>query len=241
MKTCVVIPAFNEQDSIGAVLDDLTRLYPEITPIVVDDASTDLTSERVAAGSAVLLRLPANLGIGGAVQTGLRYAVAHGFEAAVQVDGDGQHPVNQLDLLLDPIRQGEADVVIGSRFLQSGEYRAAVWRNVGIVILRTVISILAGQRITDTTSGFRAYGREAMALLAEHYPQDYPEPEAVVELARNRMKIVEVPVQMKERTSGRSSIRGLRGMYYMTKVTLAALVAATRMPVRRKEQTDDGD
>jgi len=230
-KICAVIPAFNEEDAIGLVLDDLAANCPGVTAIVVDDHSTDATAERAHRPGTVLLSLPINLGIGGAVQTGLKYAFDHGFDIAVQVDGDGQHPADQIGSLVEPIRDGRADVVIGSRFLEAQGYRIRRGRRAGISVLRTVVSSLARVTVTDTTSGFRAYSRRAVSFLAEYYPQDYPEPEAIVELARNGLHITEISVRMNLRKGGQSSIGARDSVYYMVKVILSAALAATRAPV----------
>jgi glycosyltransferase involved in cell wall biosynthesis len=183
----------------------------------------------VARGLGVhVLSLPCNLGIGGAVQTGLLFAREHRYEVAVQFDGDGQHRADQVSALLAPLQAGEADVVIGSRFLQKSEYRAPLARRIGIAVFAWVNSLVLRRRITDSTSGFRAYDAAAIGFLAREYPHDYPEPESVVTLARHGFVVREVPVQMRERQGGRSSITLLRSIYYMLKVLIAIVVGATR-------------
>ncbi|PWB74592.1 glycosyl transferase family 2 [candidate division GN15 bacterium] len=226
---CAVIPAFNESGNIGGVIADIRSHDRGNCIVVVDDGSSDATAEIAQALGVTVLRLPVNLGIGGAVQTGLKYAAANGFDTAFQFDGDGQHLAGELPNLLAPVLGGSADVAIGSRF-RSGrsEYRCSFTRRIGIRVISQITSLLIGQRITDPTSGFRAYNRRALEFLANEYPQDYPEPEAIIALSRNGFSIQEVPVAMKARAEGKSSIGALGACYYMTKVLLAILVASIR-------------
>ncbi|MFN8512970.1 MAG: glycosyltransferase family 2 protein [Chloroflexia bacterium] len=229
-----IVPAYNEESSLPGVLSDLRLHQPAADVVVVNDGSTDRTAAVARAHGAMLLDLPVNLGIGGAVQTGLIYAVRQGYRVAVQFDGDGQHRADQVASLLDPLLRGECDVVIGSRFVRAGSYRAPLMRRCGIAIFRMVNSLLIGQAIHDNTSGFRAYNRAALAFLAADYPDDYPEPESVVTLARNGFRLREVPVLMRERQGGRSSITFARAIFYMGKVLLAILIGATRRKTRRE-------
>jgi glycosyltransferase involved in cell wall biosynthesis len=185
-----------------------------------------------------VLRLPFNLGIGGAVQTGFRYAFEHGYELAVRVDGDGQHDASQLDRVVAPVLAGEADIAVGSRFVAQGEgYRSSRSRRIGIRLLALVVSRIVGRRVTDTTSGFQALNEKGIALFARDYPHDYPEVEATVMVSRHRLRSVEVPVSMRERSSGRSSITALRSVYYMIKVLLAIFVGLFRRNVVPEEGT----
>jgi glycosyltransferase involved in cell wall biosynthesis len=192
--------------------------------LVVDDGSHDGTAEVAHAAGARVARLPFNLGIGGAVQTGYRLAWDEGYEVAVQIDGDGQHRPDQLARLLEAIRGGGANYVIGSRFALSSDYRPSRSRRSGIVILSRLVSVVVRRRLTDPTSGFRAADRRTIELFAAHYPHDYPEVEALVLAARSGLRIAEVPVTMRRRASGRSSITPPRAVYYMVKVMLAVLV-----------------
>lgn len=228
-----IVPAYNEETSLPGVLGDLRRYLPDADVVVVNDGSTDRTAALARAHGAILLDLPINLGIGGAVQTGLLYGVRHNYRFVIQFDGDGQHRADQVAPLLEPLLSGECDVAIGSRFLQAGRYQAPLLRRCGIAIFRLVNSFLLGQTIHDNTSGFRAYNRAAFAFLANDYPDDYPEPESVVTLARNGFRIREVPVLMRERQGGRSSITFARAIFYMGKVLLAILIGATRRKTRR--------
>lgn len=234
-RVLVIIPAYNEAASLPAVIRDLRAHYPAADPIVVNDGSTDGTAV-IARGLGIpVLELPYNLGIGGAVQTGLLYAERERYAYAVQFDGDGQHRADQLAALLAPVIARRADVAIGSRFLLPNSYQVPLARRCGIAIFRAVNALIVGQRITDNTSGFRAYGRDALTFLAREYPHDYPEPESVVTLCRNGFRIIEVPTLMRERQGGRSSITLFRSIYYMCKVLLAIGVRATGRRVGRAQ------
>lgn len=231
----VIIPAFNEADNIGQVLDDLRTLGLEADLLVINDGSSDGTSSAVREFPGVkLIELPVNLGIGGAVQTGFLYALEKDYEIALQFDGDGQHLAGEIPGLIAPLLAGQADVAIGSRFLtRPYQYQTTFFRRLGMRMIQLVNSLLIGQRITDNTSGFRAYNRRALEFLAWGYPDDFPEPEAVVILGRNGFKITEVPVQMEQRREGTSSLSGLIGPYYMIKVLLTLAMSAIRPKVRR--------
>jgi glycosyltransferase involved in cell wall biosynthesis len=198
---------------------------PDCDIVVVDDRSTDDTTDRVRACGAGLLRLPFNLGIGGAVQTGFRYARRCGYRYAFQFDGDGQHPADEVARLLGPLRADEADVVIGSRFLEKKGFQSTALRRIGIHLFQGLSRVTSAHRISDTTSGFRAYNARAFSFLADNYPSDYPEVEAITLLSRRGFRIVEVPVAMRERQGGVSSISTPRSLYYLVKVSLASLVS----------------
>ena len=228
LKRLAIVPSFNEEASVGRVIDELREFDPGFEIAVVDDGSTDRTAGVAADRGAHVIRLPFNLGIGGAMQTGYRYAFEHGFDVAVQVDGDGQHDPAQLPRILEPVLDGDADLVVGSRFAGSGVYRSTAVRRVGIRIFASVVSAVVGQRVTDTTSGFRAVNRKGIALFAADYPHDYPEVEATVMCVKHKLRLLEVPVEMRERSGGQSSITALRSVYYMTKVLLAIFVGLFR-------------
>jgi len=228
LRCIAIVPAYNEEASIGRVIEDIRGADPSFEIVIVDDGSTDRTAAVAEAAGARVVQLPYNLGIGGAVQTGLQYARDHDFDVAVQVDGDAQHDPAEIPKILAPIIEGDADLVVGSRFLGEGEYEPPVTRLLGIRLLARVVSLLVRQRVTDTTSGFRASNRRAISLFASDYPHDYPEVEAMVLVFRHRLKLVEVPVQMRLRGAGESSITFWRSAYYMLKVLLALFVGLFR-------------
>lgn len=228
-RIVAVVPAFNEERSIGTVVREIHAFDPNVVVAVVDDHSSDGTREAAEAAGAVVIRLPYNLGIGGAVQTGFKYAVREGFDTAVRLDGDGQHIAAELSKLLEPIMRGEADVVTGSRFVSTaGSYRPALARRLGIHWFAKLVSVLAWRRVTDTTSGFQALNRRAMSLFAADYPTDYPEVEGTLLILRSGLRLREVQVEMREREHGISSITFLGSVYYLLKVTLALVVASLR-------------
>ena len=224
-----IIPAHNEACTIAGVVRSVAEVDPEGEVLVVDDASTDGTAARVPSFARVL-RLPFNLGIGGAMQTGYRYAALHGHAIAAQVDGDGQHPPEEAMRLVRHLRETGADLVIGSRFLEPGRYRQTIARRVGIVCLRALIRLLIGRTITDCTSGLRVAGPRVIRAFAAWYPDDYPEPEVALLLARAGFRIEELPVHMRGRAAGRTSIPFLRGLFYVLKVGTALLLDTFRRP-----------
>jgi glycosyltransferase involved in cell wall biosynthesis len=224
MKILIIIPAYNEEKSLPGVICDLRDNISSADILVVNDGSRDRT-ELVARDLGVMvLGLPFNLGIGGAMQTGYRYAEQNGYDVAIQFDGDGQHVATEVKTLLDGLQQGRADIVVGSRFLKPGEYRPSFFRKLGIWIFSTVLSAILRMRVTDTTSGFRVANRRVIEFFARSYPEDYPEVESLVLLHRAGLVIGEVPVVMRDRTGGRSSITPIRSAYYMIKVLLAVFI-----------------
>ena len=237
LRRVAIVPALNEELTVPRVIGELRAFDPGLVVVVVDDGSADRTAEVAAANGALVLRLPFNLGIGGAVQTGFRFAFEHGFDLAVRVDGDGQHDPAQLARILEPVLRGEADIAVGSRFAaESGDgYRSSRSRRIGIRLLATIVSWIVGQRVTDTTSGFQALNRRGITLFARDYPHDYPEVEATVMVFRHRLRLAEVPVAMRERTGGKSSISALGSIYYMVKVLLALFVGLFRRNVVPQE------
>jgi glycosyltransferase involved in cell wall biosynthesis len=224
VRRVAIVPAYNEADSIAQVVGEIRAFDPELAVVVVDDGSTDATMRLAATGGAHVVRLAFNLGIGGAMQTGYQYARDEGFDVAVQVDGDGQHDPTQIPLLLGPLLDDQADMAVGSRFAGERHYKAPFARRVGISIFARVVSWIVGQRVTDTTSGFRAVNRRGILLFAADYPPDYPEVESTVLAHRAGLRIVEVPVAMRERAGGRSSIKVFDSVYYMVKVLLALFI-----------------
>lgn len=234
MKILVIIPAYNEEESILNVITKLNRDMEQADYVVVNDCSTDATIERLQETEASYLNLPVNLGIGGGVQTGYKYALLNDYDIAIQIDGDGQHDTNYLQDVIQPIIDGEKDIVIGSRFLKKEGFQSSGMRRVGITFLSALIQLCSGIKIYDVTSGFRAVNREYILLYASDYPVDYPEPEAIVMAALEGARIGEVPVIMKERVSGKSSISALKSVYYMIKVSLAVILC--RVTHRKRKQ-----
>ena len=230
MRAIALVPALNEEGTIASVVAELRAYDAELEILVIDDGSHDRTAEIARAAGARVLRLPFNLGIGGAVQTGFRYAFENDFDLAVRVDGDGQHDASQLAAVVDPVLRGDTDIAVGSRYLgtRADGYRSSTTRRLGIRILARVVSLLTREPITDPTSGFQALNRKAIALFAADYPHDYPEVEAIVLVRRHRLRLLEVPIAMRPRVLGRSSIRTLASVYYMVKVLLALFVGAFR-------------
>jgi len=226
----VIIPAYNEEDSIEKVIGAVQSYGNQTDILVVNDGSTDLTSPKAKAFRATVLDLPFNLGIGGAMQAGYKYAYEKGYDIAIQVDADGQHDPKEIPKLLQALTEMRVDMVIGSRFLGDSEFKSSMIRRVGISMFSKVISTIARQKITDPTSGFRAANRKAIQVFASDYPQDYPEPEVVVLLHQCGLKMGEVPVGMSKRYSGESSITKIRSVYYVVKVLLAIFVDCFKKP-----------
>lgn len=227
-KVLIIVPAYDEERSLARVLAGIKEKAPGYSVLVVNDGSSDDTSRVAHASGVTVIDLSFNLGIGGAVQTGFKYALRNGYELAVQVDADGQHPAEEICKLVEPILREQYDVVIGSRFLEPTGYRGSRRRRLTIACLSWLCSRVAGLKITDSTSGFRAFGRRALAYVADSYYVDYPEPKSITALARQGMRIKEISVNMRERASGTSSLIGLKALHYVINVTLALLVDAIR-------------
>ncbi len=224
-KILIIIPAYNEEGSLGSVILDVQKYLPEAAILVVNDGSKDDTSKAARGyGGVFVLDHPYNLGIGATMQTGYKFAYRMGFDVAVQVDGDGQHRADQIKKLLKPLDEGSADLVVGSRFLGLGDYKSSVARGAGIKLFSKLVSFIIREKFTDTTSGFRAVNRKVIEFYKGHYPDDYPEVEALVLLHKKGFKMAEVPVEMVERVAGKSSITPVRSVYYMVKVLLAIFV-----------------
>jgi hypothetical protein len=235
-KTLVIIPAYNEEQTISEVVRDIKKHLPQTDILVIDDGSTDGTAGKARQEGAEVISLTYNMGIGVAQQTGFKFASEMGYALVVQLDADGQHPACEISKLVSSLVNHQADMVIGSRFSgNKTKYPAPLARRLGMFILRSFISLIIRQRIRDVTSGFRAAGRETIKFLASIYPTDYPEPESIVLLHRSGFRLAEVPVTMNPRLAGVSSITPGRSVYYMIKVLLALMVGL----FRRKPKFDE--
>lgn len=232
-RNLAIVPAFNEVEAIATTVASIHETAPDFDVLVVDDGSSDATAERAVMAGARVLRMPFNLGIGGAMQSGYMYALENGYEIAVQVDGDGQHDPLHIRDLLDRLRSdGELNMVTGSRFLdREGEgegYRSSATRRVGIRVFSSIVSAITRQRVTDPTSGFRMTNRRGIELFARDYPHDYPEVEAILLMHAHRLRSCEIPVRMRPRLTGESAISSTQSVYYMVKVLLAVFVGLFR-------------
>ncbi len=231
-KVLVVIPCYNEEASIANVLKDLKELIiPEfyiLDILVVNDCSTDKTKEVVKSKNVKMLDLPINLGIGGAVQSGLIYAYENNFDFAIQLDGDGQHPAKEITKIISYEAETHANIIIGSRFIEKKGFQSSFTRRLGINYFHWINRVITGQKIYDSTSGFRLFDREAMKISLQHYPDDYPEPESLILFSKAGLKIKEVPIIMEQRQGGKSSINSLNSLYYCIKVTIAMFFTSIR-------------
>ena len=228
-KILIIVPAFNECGNIGRTVREIRQCAAHAHVLVIDDGSLDGTADEARSAGGMVVSLPFNLGIGAAVQTGFQYAQKYHYDIAVQVDGDGQHDATFLEKIIDPIGRGSADMVVGSRFLEkSGGFQSSFSRRIGINFFVYLINALTGVKVNDPTSGFRAYNDKMIALFAEYYPHDFPEPEAIVVAQQAGARILELPVVMRAREAGSSSIRYFKILYYMIKVTLAILLHMIR-------------
>lgn len=224
MRKLIIIPAYNESECIKNTVDNIVNKAPDFDYVVINDCSKDNTKEILETNRMNYVSGPINLGIGGAVQIGYKYALNNGYDIAIQMDGDGQHDVEYVRRLTDLIESGEADIVIGSRFIEKQGFQSSGMRRFGIKFLSGLIRLVCGTKVHDVTSGFRAVNRKYIELYAKEYPTDYPEPEAIVKASLTGAVIKEAPVIMKERETGISSITPFKSMYYMVKVSLAIIL-----------------
>ena len=229
-RILAIIPSFNEEESLPTTLQELMEVRPDVDIVVVDDGSSDNTSQIARHMDVYVIRLPVNLGIGGAVQSGLHFAARHGYDAAFQYDADGQHRPDQIGQLVGPILSGEADMVLGSRFLKDSGYRVSAARGAMMWLLRTLTSMAIGQRITDNTSGFRAYGKDAIRFMTMNCSCDYPEIEAIIRLVRSGYTFMEVPSSMRERMAGKSMFTPFRASYFVIRSLMAVLISVWSTP-----------
>ena len=225
MKKLVIIPAFNEEGNIEKTIKDIKDNAPDFDYVIINDCSTDKTLEMCRRHGFSYLNLPVNLGIGGAVQTGYRYAYYHGYDIAVQFDGDGQHSASHLEDMVTTLIDTESDMVIGSRFIEKEGFQSSGLRRIGIKYFTGLIKLLTGKKITDPTSGMRMVNKKLLEKFTDEYPKDYPEPESVVTILSEKYKVTEIPVVMNEREEGVSSISLKNSVYYMIKVSFAILIA----------------
>ena len=228
MKKIIIIPAYNEEENIERTVNAIQKSAQGFDYVIINDCSTDNTRKICEEKEFNIVNLPINLGIGGAVQTGYKYAYENGYDVAVQVDGDGQHDPEFLNTMADYLIDHQVDMVIGSRFIEKKGFQSSITRRMGIQFFSKLIKVLTGKKITDPTSGLRMIGRNVMEIFSEDYPRDYPEPESIVAVLRKNMKIEEIPVVMLERQGGVSSISPKKSIYYMIKVTLAILIERLR-------------
>ncbi len=226
-RLLVIIPCYNEEKNIAKLIDSIEiqakEFLVETDILCINDCSKDNTLDIIKTKNVLHLNLPVNLGIGGAVQSGFKFASKYKYDFAAQMDGDGQHPPSELNKLLICMEKNQADVVIGSRFIDKIGFQTSVFRRIGIIYFEKLIKFLTGKTITDSTSGYRLLNANAIKIVANQYPDDYPEPEAVMQFFKHKLKVVETPVIMEARLGGVSSIGNLKSIYYIVKVTLGIL------------------
>ena len=230
----VIIPAYNEEKNIKEVVDNLIENYPYYDYIVINDCSTDNTRKILQDNDFNFLDVPVNLGIGGGVQLGYKYALENNYDIAIQMDGDGQHDPKYFKDVIEPIKSGQADIVIGSRFIEKEGFQSSIVRRIGINFLSNLIKIVSGIKVKDVTSGYRAINKKFIEIYSKEYAQDYPEPEAIVNAAVNNAKILEYPVIMFERKGGESSISPIKSVYYMIKVSISIILYKLTLSERKK-------
>lgn len=228
MKKLVIIPAYNEEKNISKVIDDLKEYAHDFDYVIINDCSKDNLKELCNTLNYNVINLPVNLGIGGGVQTGYKYARDNNYDIAVQFDGDGQHDAKYINVLLKNMEENKLDMVIGSRFIDKQGFQSSLSRRLGIKFLSLLIKLVSDKRIFDVTSGFRMVNKDVIKLFCEYYPKDYPEPESIVDVIKQGGRIGEVPVEMRERQNGTSSIDFLKSIYYMLKVSLAIIIGALK-------------
>jgi hypothetical protein len=231
LRVLVIIPAHNEEESLPSTLAEMRSKAPGLDILVVDDGSRDATSRVAREAGVPVVRHAVNLGVGGALQTGFRWAVAHGYEVGVQLDADGQHDPATLAAVLAPVRAGRCDVAIGSRYVARTGYRAPLHRRLGMVLFSGIVQLALGQRITDTTSGLRAYTLPVMEVCQHDFPKDFPDAPLLIALSRRGFRLEEVAVEMRERVAGQSFYTLGKQIYYPYKNLLASLMALLRRPV----------
>jgi len=240
-KVLVIIPAYNEEKNIGRVITEIRECVGDIQIVVVNDGSSDETALVAKKAGASVINLPCNLGYGGAVQTGFKYAVSKGYEYCIQIDGDGQHDPHCIEDLLKVVQNGEADIAIGSRFLGNSQYKIPLFRRLGMIIFGKIVSVIIKQKITDPTSGYQALNRRVMQFFAhDNYPSDYPDADTIILLNFAGFKVKEVPVVMRSRIFGNSMHNKLKSLYYIYKMFLAIFILLLRKNKVKQEGLYDG-
>lgn len=224
MNVIIIIPAYNEEENIKAVVESIYKLKIKLDILVVNDGSTDNTSKVAKKTGAIVIDLPNNLGIGGAVQTGYLYALRNKYDIAIQLDGDGQHDPKDIIKMIEKIEKENYDMVIGSRFIKKTNYKQTFFRMVGIKIMSFIIKTITGKKIYDTTSGYRAINKDIIKEFTINYPYDYPEPETNMRMIMKNKKIIEIPVEMRKRMAGKSFVTPIKSIKYMIKVILSLLI-----------------
>jgi len=237
-KTLIVVPAYNEEKSIENVLKSIKEECSFCDVVVVNDGSGDATAKIAERNGVVVISVPYNLGIGGAVQTGLLYAQKNGYDIALQLDADGQHKADEVYKLINTLEKDHSDMVLGSRFKDKNDYHSTFMRRLGNMIFSSLIAMVTRQFFTDSTSGFRAFNRRAINFLATNYPTDFPEPESLVILKKHGFKILEVPVSMEERQGGQSSVTKFKAVYFMISISIAILIDWIKKPVLKESHYD---
>lgn len=239
-RIIAVIPAWNEEECIASTLRELAEVRPDVDVVVVDDGSKDNTADVVRNSGGKVIVLPHNLGIGGAVQTGMMYAMRHGYDVALQYDADGQHRPDQLEKMIAPLRAGEADMVLGSRFLENTGYKVSFVRKFLMWLIRVLTSMATGQNISDATSGFRAYGKNGIKLMATNLSYDFPEIETIIRVVRSGYRLKEVSTVMGERTAGTSMFTPFRATYFVLRSLMAVGLSVLSVPRVKSKSADGG-
>lgn len=237
-RILIIIPAFNEEKSIAKVIRSIRADCPDFDIVVINDGSADSTAELAEQAGVPVISLPFNLGIGGAVQTGLLFAKRNHYDVAIQLDADGQHKAEEVKKLVSTISANDCDMVMGSRFLEDVNYPSTFMRRLGNRIFSGLIALVGGQSFADSTSGFRAFGRKSIEFLADHYPADFPEPESLVILKKNGFRIKEVSVTMQERQGGESSVTRFKAVYFMISISIAILIDSIKRPIVQEAAHD---
>lgn len=226
-----IVPAYNEEKSIERVLKSIRKECPSYDIVVINDGSSDATAKIAEKNNVNVISVPFNLGIGGAVQTGLLYAQKNNYDIAIQLDADGQHKPEEVGKLINALEQDGVDMVLGSRFLDKNDYHSTFMRKLGNVIFSTLIAMVTKQLFSDSTSGFRTFNKRAINFLAQNYPADFPEPESLVILKKHGFKVKEVSVSMNERQGGQSSVTKFKAIYFMISISIAILIDWIKKPL----------